>query len=294
MLSILICTKDRQELVNRQIEYIRDAMSNSKIPYELLIYDDGSDVPIIIKDCSPSVRLIRGDENVGLIAARNVLIRSVNDRCEFVAFIDDDIFLFNMDAAFNAAMAAFKNNDSIAVASIPFVNLPLNGNYGVRSFGYIYDFNPKNHKTPFFFGGCSIHRRRNFDLVGNFEDRFYFSLEEEDMCYRLWSEGYSCILIDGINSIGIHDQPANKLWNDRYVYLLSNRLLFYRRNISSSLIFYTFASLYVLAYLYKTKSTKIIRSAISRYLKIKDYFRPSHGTLKFIRFLFFRNFHAEL
>lgn len=294
MLSILICTKDGQSFISRQIDFIFDSMSNTSIPFELLIYDDGSLVPIIIDKNFSNIKLFRGEINIGLIAARNTLIKNVSKESEWIAFIDDDIFLFNMHLAFGEAIRAFRGDEKLGVISIPFVNLPLPSGYGVRRFGFIYDLNPKNHKIPYFFGGCSIHRKHNFELAGLFEERFFFSLEEEEMCFRLWKIGRYCILLDWINSIGVHDQYLNKNWSDRYVYLLSNRLLFYRKNISSNAIFFCLALIYLVGYLFKTRSFSIVKIAVARYLTLKSFFKPSSESIKFLRFLLFRNLHANL
>lgn len=82
--SIVIPTYNRPDLLGRAIA---SALAQSAPPLEVLVVDDGSDVPPEVGP-DPRVRLIRLPENRGNAAARNAGLAAARGR--WIVFLDDD------------------------------------------------------------------------------------------------------------------------------------------------------------------------------------------------------------
>ncbi len=85
MISVVITTKNRITLLPRAINSVLEQTWSS---LEVIVVDDGSDVPVELPTSDPRVRLIRNDESVGLAEARNIGFRAAIG--EFFCMLDDD------------------------------------------------------------------------------------------------------------------------------------------------------------------------------------------------------------
>jgi glycosyltransferase involved in cell wall biosynthesis len=265
MISILITTKNRPELISRQIAHIKNELACFDQDYELIIYDDNSSVPLkVINGRQQHVQIFRGEHSIGLIAARNILISKSHSNSKFLLFVDDDIFIYNMAIAISKGVHEIKN-EGYSIVTIPFINLPIYRESQVRSNKFLFNMNRYNHETVFFCGGSCIIEKSIFENVGTFEEEYHYSLEEEDLSIRMYNEGFKQKYLYGINILSIHDQPPNKAWVDRYVLLCANRILFHYKYNPSLLLRFLMNTVYLLIYFVKTKSLKKIIEALKLY-----------------------------
>lgn len=293
MYSVLITTKDRQNLVDRQIELFEKNKSLHSVIQEIIVYDDASDCPLKVKNvAAPPVKLIRGDKTVGLIKARNILIENSNKESQYCIFIDDDIFIYNMEYLLLSRVPTIFSDLSVACLSIPFLNLPTVKGAKLSYFKYIYDFRPDCKEVVYFHGGSSIFRKSIFNDVGLLESRYFFALEEEDLALRLFCNGYKLIVEFNQNIFSIHDQALGKRWDERYIFLLSNRMLFHYKYLNSFITRYFLNTIYFILYISKIRNITGMRKAILRYKDIKSTIVSSRiSTSKFVKFLIFRYLH---
>ncbi|QNH98440.1 glycosyltransferase family 2 protein [Shewanella algae] len=296
MFSFLFTTRNRSDLMIKQIEYIEFNLKNANLNYEIIIYDDASDLSIVenvaLFNSCEKVKFIQGKNQVGLIAARNRLAKESSDASDFLVFLDDDIFIFNLELMLSDCKAIMNGDRNIAVYTVPFLNLPIGESVGVKAFDYIFDFNKKSKFVNYFFGGCSIIRKSAFLELGGLEERYFFSLEEEDFSIRLSKFNMKCYLSNIENIVGIHDQPKNKNWTDRYVFLLSNRLLFFRKHASYKIVRYVMSFFYIVLYLFKSRRLAVIIEALKRYQKLKGEFLLETNFISFFRYYLGRLFHV--
>ncbi len=114
-LSYIITTYNRQELLENAAAFVaRERCENS----ELIVVDDNSKIPATIpaiaKEAFPKAhRLIRNQENLGVIGARNAGISA--SRGEFIVFLDDDDESFANRTT--ELLAAIENSDFDFVAA---------------------------------------------------------------------------------------------------------------------------------------------------------------------------------
>ncbi|WP_462322967.1 glycosyltransferase family 2 protein, partial [Halochromatium sp.] len=73
LVSVIIASKDRQQLLQRAIESVLGQSIND---LEIVVVDDGSKVPVRYSGSDPRVRVIRNENSQGLSAARTTGFRA--------------------------------------------------------------------------------------------------------------------------------------------------------------------------------------------------------------------------
>ena len=289
MLSVLITIKDRQEYLFRQVEFLSRELITLDIPWEVIIFDDGSEVPLVLGDAPAEFKLIGGGKNNGLIEARNILARNVSEKSEFLFFLDDDIFIHNLVAYIDDAVKEIDSGYSCV--SAPYINLPTFKYESLSTFKHFYDVRRCDDDVVYFFGGTSIFKKDDFFLLRGLEGAYYIYLEEEDMALRMYVRGLRNKIMYGGNYIAIHDQAPGKNYFDRRVYLLSNRCVYHYKFVGSNLFLGLFNSLYFMAYLVKYRSFGLLRLALARYRLVRsEVVRQPVSLSLFARFLVKRYF----
>ncbi len=85
LISVVVTTKNRETLLPRAIQSVLAQVWSN---LELIVVDDGSDVPVVLPTADPRARVIRNEVSTGLPAARNIGFRAA--RGEFLCMLDDD------------------------------------------------------------------------------------------------------------------------------------------------------------------------------------------------------------
>ena len=273
MFSILITVFNRQDLLDRQLAYLSRELSDFEFPYEIIVYDDCSSVPLVINSTNPFVRFFRGEVNLGLIEARNRLISFSSDNSNYFLFLDDDIFIFNLVDAMHRAM--FFIDSGYSAFSIPYVNLPIEYRAKLSWFKYVYDFKKLKNEVVFFNGGTTFFDSKIFAKLGGLEGRYRIYLEEEDFALRLFSIGKKIRIATNESFVAIHDQPKGKIQSERDVFLLSNRMSFHRKFINSKFLVVGLNVAYIILFLFKKRKFKLIRDAHKRYVELSTQIKPA-------------------
>jgi glycosyltransferase involved in cell wall biosynthesis len=85
LISVVITTKNRIALLPRAV---RSVLEQTWSALELIVVDDGSDVPVELPTGDPRARIIRHDASKGLCEARNAGFRAATG--QFFCMLDDD------------------------------------------------------------------------------------------------------------------------------------------------------------------------------------------------------------
>lgn len=289
MFSILITVFNRQDLLDRQLVYLSRELSGFKFPYEIIVYDDCSTVPLVAETSNPFVRFYRGEVNLGLIEARNKLVSFSSSNSDYYLFLDDDIFIFNLVAAM--CRAKFFIDSGYSAFSIPYINLPIEYRAKLSWFRYIFDFKRLENEVVFFNGGTTFFDSKIFSILGGLEGRYRIYLEEEDFALRLFSIGKKIRIATNESFVAIHDQPKGKIQSERDVFLLSNRMSFHRKFIPSKILVAILNIAYVILFLFKKRKFSLIRDARTRYAELSKEIEPVPVELKVLfRFMVRRFF----
>ncbi len=178
-------------------------------PMEIIVADNGSDNNEArkIREKYPNVILIEIEKNLGFAGGNNIAIgRSKGD---YVFILNDDTKYLNdtmikavdyMDQHSEIGMVgpALLNADGSHQGSV-FMNnsLPaiffsiLNNSLYLNKITRKKIFNiSKIQPVGFILGAAMLVRREVLDRVGVFDERFFFTAEDQDWCYRTLRAGY--------------------------------------------------------------------------------------------------------
>jgi GT2 family glycosyltransferase len=165
---------------------------------ELIVINNGStvdysDVVSYIKDNNLVLNYVDNPENLGVSAGRNLGITHAHGR--YVIFMDDD--------------AVFQKTNVLAEVHDKFTKDP---DAGIIGFG-VYNFftgeqdhpvkdQKKLSENEFYnniFWGCGfVVRKAVFDQIGPFDGRFFYGMEEYDLCYRAMDKGHKVLFTKDI------------------------------------------------------------------------------------------------
>jgi len=177
MLSVVVCTRDRAELLDRCLK----PLARHKGEFEVLVVDQG-DAPTAIPDDSRFRRL--ADPGRGLARARNIGVSAAVG--SVVVFVDDDAV---PDANYIGFIAkAFEENPNLAALAGRILTLEDG-----RPYARTLDNRPRvlgRGDWRRFFGGNFAIRRTVLDRIGPFDERFgagrrWASGEETDYFFRM-------------------------------------------------------------------------------------------------------------
>jgi GT2 family glycosyltransferase len=286
VISILITIKDRQDYFQRQLEFLEKNLEIENGKYEIIFFDDGSEVELKKVQSKLEYKLVRSRENLGLIQARNELSKLIDKDSKYILFIDDDIFIHNLNLFISQSVSILEQESSIAAVSCPYINLPTFKYEKISTFKSILKIDKKDDFVVYFFGGTSIFNRSIFEEFAGLEGLYQIYLEEEDLAFRMFAKGLYCRILYNKNVIAIHDQAPGKNFTQRNVYLLSNRLLYHYKFIENGFVRFLFNFTYICLYAFKMKNISLFIEAINRYksLKIKIV-RYNNSSTKFFRFM---------
>ncbi|MEV7604316.1 glycosyltransferase [Paenarthrobacter sp. NPDC089322] len=149
-------------------------------PIPILVYDDASTdgTAETVRKHFPEVRLIVGQRNVGLIAARNICLREAST--PFVIILDDDAY-------FTSVHTARQTLDDFTSPGIAAVAIPFKEN------GSLMQGDTSGHCVELarsFIGAAHALRRDAVLACGGLRESYRFYCEESDVSIRLLAEGY--------------------------------------------------------------------------------------------------------
>lgn len=180
--TVVITTKDRRHELPRALD---SALEQDARP-EVLVVDDGSvdGTAAMVRKAYPTVRLVRNEQSVGLIAARNLAAKLA--RGEIIVSIDDD-------AAFSTPRVVTQTLADLEIGRVAAVAIPhVDVN---RADGKLAQTAPKTGEvwvTATFVGTAYAIRRDVFLSLGGFREEFLHQGEEADLCLRLLDAGWWC------------------------------------------------------------------------------------------------------
>jgi GT2 family glycosyltransferase len=219
--SIIVLSLNRKD---KTIDCLNSVYKNTKIPYELIVVDQGScdaDLHKITIFCEfVEAKLIKVGCNLGVAGGRNLALNYVNS--ELVYFLDNDIIVAeNWLEPLIETLELEENKRVIACCSQLRKDGKLqtqgrviqNGKIQYSDDGLSLDnnaINAQNYKDllP---GGCTLYRKEAFD-ISCLDSRFFIGYEDLDFFMQLRNQGYK--LLNCPKSVVNHFPDVEK--NDYY------------------------------------------------------------------------------
>ena len=147
--------------------------------------------------------LLQPGGNLGIAGGRNFGI--FRQQSEFVLCLDDDAVLLSTDIQ-DSAITHFRTNPRCAVIAMRIVDErhstlrrhnPRFGTTGVHRSGAVGTF----------LGGACIIRLSAFVDVGGYNADFFYSMEEQDLTWRLYSAGWNVYYLPDLKVYHPHTSP---------------------------------------------------------------------------------------
>ena len=207
--SILIACKDGVEFTR---ECLASILEHTKLPYELILVDNGSidPTPFLFQDIKAKasltscvrVEIIRNKENLGFARAMNQAIRSAQG--EFMLLLNNDVVV--SDDWLSGLLDVAKSHPSVGLVG-PMTNYTappqrvdevaynslkqfheFAANWRVREGG-------RAEECGRLTGFCLLFKREVFERIGYLDERFGVGFfEDDDFCLRARDAGFLCLI----------------------------------------------------------------------------------------------------
>jgi len=215
-LSICILTHNLPVLLSQCVTSCVNEIERAGLSGEIIVIDNASSdrYPEKLAASTPTVRIIRNDENLGFAVANNRAVKI--SRGENVLILNDDAIL--QEGSLGLMMSALKSDPRVAAAGPTLVfpdgspqlmymkrRLPnLRGMVAeitgrdlrwkdrpwTRKWLTTWE-SPEHVAEPEqLSGACLLVRREAWDEMGGFDEQFYHVLDDTDLCFRLRKAGW--------------------------------------------------------------------------------------------------------
>jgi hypothetical protein len=212
MLSIIIITKDTEELLKNLLSSIKKDKTLEPLLKEVIVVDNASSdmTGDMVKKDFPGFLYIRNERNEGFAAAVNKGF--FHSAGEFILFLNSDTLIIEGET--KKMLNYMEENPDTGICGPQLVYPDMRAQ---RSFAYIpslvSEILPRSliellsHETvsarpsallsltsaidvPSLIGAAVLIRRNILESLGGFDERFFFFLEETDLCLRTRSIKY--------------------------------------------------------------------------------------------------------
>ena len=230
MLSLVIITRNTKHLVAGLLSSLEADESIKAATKEVIVVDNGSTdgTEDLITSTFPRVIYVRNSENKGFGAAANMGYRRSSG--EFVLFLNSDTRLLQGETV---KMLAFMEQDpSIGLiapqlvhedmrpqrsfASIPSLPLELAPKPLLAALFPGFRMKGGGHGHPLdvasLIGAALMARRQLLDSLGGFDERFFFFLEETDLCLRARKMGFRVVFFPGSKLVHFQGKTVAQSW----------------------------------------------------------------------------------
>jgi GT2 family glycosyltransferase len=220
-LSVCILTHNQPELLAKCVRSCIAEIGRAGISGEIIIVDNASSdsYPQKFVSLSPSVRVLRNEENLGFSAANNQAIRSSSG--ENVLILNDDAMLepdslgimiraLQSDLKLGAVGPLLVNPDGSVQAGSTNRRFPnIRGSLSpllhldrlfertafTRDLLTLDKDLGRTGEAEHLSGACLLIRRKALDEVGLFDEGFFYLYEDTDLCYSLKTAGWRILYL---------------------------------------------------------------------------------------------------
>ena len=255
-LSVILITFETREMTlanaTRAVRALSDAgLANDS---ELIVVDNGSSdgTADAVSQALPAARVLRSTRNLGYAGAANLGAREASG--DILLFLNSDAELtgesvkalkgtFTAHPRAGAVGAFLLDPDGTPQRSADGIPALASELLGKSLFRWLRPdlfpsvpagFSPV--PVPTLVGACQAVSRQAFEAVEGFDERFFFFMEETDLCVRLRRKGWSVMVVPSARVIHGQGKTARKaLPRARVEYDLS-RYRFFRKHLGTTAV----------------------------------------------------------
>jgi len=224
--SIVIITRDTKELLKGLLISIEKDVPLKPFLKEVIVVNNAStdETDIMVKEEFPWVMLIENERNMGFAASANQGIsRSTG---AYILFLNSDTLV--IPGEIEKMLKFMDENKDVGICG-PQLVYPDMGPQ--RSFAYIpsllFELIPRSPLSalrsppsalrspldvPSLIGAAIMVRREVLEILTGFDERFFFFLEETDLCLRARSMGQRVVFLPEAKVIHLQGKTVGKNW----------------------------------------------------------------------------------
>jgi N-acetylglucosaminyl-diphospho-decaprenol L-rhamnosyltransferase len=249
LMSIVIITKDTNELLKNLLNSIEEDFSLQPSIGKIIIVDNASTdaTEEVIREKFPAVVYVKNERNMGFAFSVNKGSSLAED--EYVLFLNSDTVLIkgelekmicfmdsNADVAICGPQLVYPDmKPQRSFAAVP----SLSAEFFLRRKFKVQGREAANRKSeivngigkrtkdsesdselpihgpldvPSLIGAAILVRRKILKAMDGFDERFFFFLEETDLCVRVWQAGYRVVFYPEARVIHLQGKTVRKSW----------------------------------------------------------------------------------
>ncbi len=214
-LSFIVITYHRGPLLKACLESIY-TQEDIPYPFEVIVIDNGNDVEIAQPD-NPQItlRIEKLTENLGVAGGRNLGMKYAQG--EYWIILDGDATWHD---TLDTSRLVKHLDTNVTCGAVAIQILDPKGNQvesllthpdkdSVRDIS-----NPV--EVPYFYGGGHILRAKAVKEVGDYPERFFYAMEEIDLCLRLIDADYKILYDPAVAAYHHTDQTGRTVYGENY------------------------------------------------------------------------------
>ena len=242
MLSIIVITRNTRELLSGLLRSVRNDASLRPLLREIIMVDNASTdgTEEMVREDFPEVRWLRNTENRGFAAAVNQASAMASG--DFLLLLNSDARL--LPGQMEKLVSFMKDESGVGIvgpqlvyedmrpqrstAYVPtllqevvpafVLRLLFPGTYGAKEKGTL----PRDVES--LIGAAIAVRADLLRALGGFDERFFFFLEETDLCVRARQKGFRVVFFPNARAIHLQGKTVRKTWvSGRIEYAISLR-----------------------------------------------------------------------
>ena len=208
-LNIVMAAFNQFKMTDRSICSI---LKNTNLDFKLIVVNNGStdETSDMIQKYINDIVYVEAEKNEGCGIGRNIGLRLLDDNCEYVILVDNDIYtpvgwaeklIYFMEKHPEIGLGGPATNFAGSPQLID--NVPnLETDEEIEEFSKNYKSDKEYSTVPYrwpVIGFCQIVRKSIYDKIGLFDENFkLYGCEDNDFCYRTEREGWQLAYIDSI------------------------------------------------------------------------------------------------
>lgn len=243
-LSIIILDFHLKNLIKYCIKNIKETVHD--LNYEIIVIDNGSKCGTeeMLKELYPDVRFIQNGENFGFAKGNNIAIKQAKG--DYIMIMNPDITV--KQNAINNIVDYIKQHPEVGLVGPKLLNPNETLQYTAMKFQtfksvfyrrtflgktkkgeeFLNDYQLRDwdhndiREVDWVMGACQTVRKSDLDKVGMFDERFFFYVEDMELCRRFWMNDLKVIYLPTAQMYHLHEQAS---MTSPYGFLKLNKLV---------------------------------------------------------------------